>query len=153
MERARAFARMRNVSLEPPARAPGVIMGERDLLVRAIHALLETAVKFSAERTSVRISCEADLEALRLTLDSHGRSIPESALERFFDVFSIGDALTPGGDLGLGPPLACRILSLFGASVTVVNREPSAVRLAISFREAETPAAPHAAAEACAVSR
>jgi hypothetical protein len=59
--------------------------------------------------------------------------IPNAALAKFFDIFSIGDAITPGGDLGLRPPVASRILSLFGASVSVANRDAAGIRLTISL--------------------
>jgi C4-dicarboxylate-specific signal transduction histidine kinase len=36
--------------------------------------------------------------------------------------------------LGLGPPVAQRILSLFGASVSVSNQEPTGIRLAVSLK-------------------
>src|SRR5882762_8066909 len=39
-----------------------------------------------------------------------------------------------GRDLGLGPPVACRILSLFGASVSVANRDQSGIRLTLSLK-------------------
>ena len=52
----------------------------------------------------------------------------------FFDLFAVDESSTPGRDLGLGPALARRILALFGASVTVANREPPGIRLIISFR-------------------
>jgi hypothetical protein len=39
-------------------------------------------------------------------------------------------------DLGLGPPMAYRILSLFGASVSVRNRQPSGIQLTISLKDA-----------------
>jgi len=55
-------------------------------------------------------------------------------MPNFFDVFSIGQTLTPGGDLGLGPAVAHRVLSLFGGSVSVVNLEPPGIRLTLSLK-------------------
>jgi C4-dicarboxylate-specific signal transduction histidine kinase len=51
-------------------------------------------------------------------------------------VFSIGEAITPGGDLGLGPPVSQRILSLFGGSITVENLEPSGIQLTVILKNA-----------------
>jgi K+-sensing histidine kinase KdpD len=70
----------------------------------------------------------------RVIIESHGRTIPGPALEKFFDLFAISEASTPGGDLGLGPAVASRILSLFGASVSVANLDPSGIRLIISLK-------------------
>jgi K+-sensing histidine kinase KdpD len=102
------------------------------LLVRAFGALLETAVKFSAEGETIRLSL-ASLENCVAVIESRGRSIPSPALEKFFDVFSIGEALTPGGDLGLAPSLAHRIFSLFAGTVSVANLQPPGIRLTVAF--------------------
>jgi len=103
--------------------------------VRALHALLETAVKFCEEGETVRLAGEVVSDSLRVTIESRGKTIPSSAMAKFFDLFSIGDASTPGGDLGLGRPVAYRILSLFSASVSVANRDPSGIRLTISLKQ------------------
>jgi len=113
----------------------GVVLGEEDLLVRALHALLETAVKFSVDGAIVRLARNFTSNSRELIVESHGRTIPSPAIPKFFDILAIGEAITPGGDLGLGPPLACRILSLFGASVSVANRNPSGIRITISLQD------------------
>ncbi len=130
------FAESRQVTLVSPPANPGLVVGDEDLLVRALHALLDTAVKFSVKGGTVRFTHEIVPDALRLCIESQGRTIPSGAMSKFFDLFSIGDAITPGGDLGLGPPVAYRILSLFGATVSVANRDPAGIRLTISLRPA-----------------
>jgi K+-sensing histidine kinase KdpD len=103
------------------------------LLTRALRALLETAVKFSAERQAVRV-LHPSTDIVGVVIESFGRVIPAGALSRFFELFSIGEAITVGGDLGLGPKVASRILSLFSGSVTVENREPSGIQIRVCFR-------------------
>ena len=105
--------------------------------MKALHTLLDTAVKFSKAGDAVRLVCQVVPEAIHVRIESCGNRIPAAALHKFFDLFSIGEAITPGGDLGLGPPVAFRILSLFGGSVTVENREPSGIRLTAFFRRAQ----------------
>jgi two-component system sensor histidine kinase/response regulator len=136
IEKAAEFAGSRGVDLTPPAAGPDLVQGDEDLLVRAFHALLETAVKFSEEGGAVQLFTEALPDSIRITIESNGRAIPSPDLAKFFDILSLGGAITPGGDLGLGPPVAHRIFSLFGASVTVANRNPSGIRLTISLRKA-----------------
>ena len=135
------FAASRRVELPPLPTDLGLVLGHEELLVRALHALLETAVKFSKEGETVRLTHE-DLAGFRtVILEGVGRIIPEPELSRFFEVFSIGEASTPAGDLGLGPAVAYRILSLFGASVSVTNLGSSRIRLTISLEDAgKTPA-------------
>jgi K+-sensing histidine kinase KdpD len=84
----------------------------------------------------VRLAQEVVADSLAVTIEAHGRTISTTALPKFFDIFSIEETLTPGGDLGLGPPVAYRILSLFGSSVSVANLDSSGIRLTISLRMA-----------------
>jgi K+-sensing histidine kinase KdpD len=134
IERTTELAQSRHVTLTPPPTGSDLILGDEDLLVRALHALLETAVKFSEEGETVRLAREVVSDSLKVTIESRGKTIPSPALAKFFDLFSIGEASTPGRDLGLGPPVAYRILSLFGASVSVANGDPSGIRLTISIK-------------------
>jgi two-component system, sensor histidine kinase and response regulator len=133
-EGAAEFAESREVRLTGPTADAGLVLAEENLLVRAFQALLETAVKFSEKGGTVRLSSEVGPNEQRVIIESRGRTINGPALAKFFDLFSIGEALTPGGDLGVGPPLAYRILSLFGGSVTVSNIDPAGVRLTITLR-------------------
>jgi two-component system, sensor histidine kinase and response regulator len=135
LDGAAAFAHSRNVELELEPGAAGCVVAKRDLLQKAMQALLETAVKFSKAGDVVRLKCQATQDGVEVLVRGPGR-IPESSIANFFQVFSIGEAITPGGDLGLGPPVAQRILSLFGGSITVENLEPSGIQLTVMLRRA-----------------
>jgi two-component system sensor histidine kinase/response regulator len=128
------LAQSRHVSLDSVSCGVAFVVGEEELLVKALHALVETAVKFSAQSESVRIACGANSDPIVVTIDSHGKTIPMDQISKFFDLFSVSEVSTPGGDLGLGPPVACRILALFDGAVTVANRDSSGIRLTISLK-------------------
>jgi two-component system, sensor histidine kinase and response regulator len=130
------FAESRRVKVTAPSADLPLVLGNEGLLVRALQALIETAVRFSEEGETVRLALESVPDSLRVVIESRGKSIPSAVLARFFDLFSIAEFSTPAGDLGLGPAVACRILALFGASVSVANRDPSGIRLTISFKTA-----------------
>ncbi|HTC37271.1 MAG TPA: hybrid sensor histidine kinase/response regulator [Bryobacteraceae bacterium] len=135
IESAAAFAQSRGVAVELAPGESGCVLAKRDLLVKAMQALIETAVKFSKTGQVVRLECLAGPDGAQVLIRSCGR-IPESAIANFFQVFSIGDAITPGGDLGLGPPVSQRILSLFGGSISVENLQPSGIQLTVALRNA-----------------
>ena len=139
IEQTAAFAQSRKVALAAPAGGLDALLADEDLLVRALRALLETAVKFSGEGETVRLAYEGVSHPARLIIDTTGKSIPDPVMSRFFDVFSVSEASTSGGDLGLGPAVAYRILSLFGASVSVANRDPSGIGFTISLRDVKRP--------------
>jgi len=129
------FAESHHVKLNPVPADLGLVLGDENMLVRAFHALFETAVKFSEAGETVRTKCEVVADSRRVIIEGHGRQIPSPAMAKFFDIFSIGEAVTPGGDLGLGPPVAYRILSLFGASVGVANLDHlPGIRLTVSLK-------------------
>jgi two-component system sensor histidine kinase/response regulator len=136
IERTTEFAVSRRITVVPFRAGLSVVLGSEDLLVKALEALLETAIKFSEAGGIVRVLSDATAVSSRVIVESAGRIIPDSALPKFFDLFSIGEAIVPGGDLGLGPPMAHRILSLFGASCTVTNVEPPGIRFTILLKNA-----------------
>jgi two-component system, sensor histidine kinase and response regulator len=128
------FAKSRSVPVVTSSQEPCLVMGNEKLMARAFHALLDTAVKFSAVGETVRVSQRTGRDSVTLGIESRGKAVPESDLPKFFDLFAVSEVSTPGGDLGLGPPVAQRILSLFGASVSVSNQEPTGIRLAMSLK-------------------
>jgi len=136
LERAAELARSRRVQLAGSLHGEGFVLGEERLLVRALQALIETAVRFSAPEQTVRLSAANSPEMLRVTIESQGYSVPACELPKFFDLFAIPEVSTPGGELGLGPPMAARVLALFGAEVSVANREQPGVRFCVSLRAA-----------------
>jgi len=132
------LARDRQVRLAPLSGGDVMVVGDEELLVKALTALIETAVKFSERNQSVQIAWKADSDPIIVMIESIGKAIPIDQISKFFDLFSIGEASTPGGDLGLGPPVAFRILALFGGTVTVANRDPSGIRLTMSLKSANS---------------
>jgi two-component system, sensor histidine kinase and response regulator len=134
------MARLRGVTVAVVRDHDYFVSADEGLLRRAIEALVETAVKFSEQGQAVRLVCQPAPDSLRITIESRGHTIPPAAIPKFFQIFSIGDAITPGGDLGLGPPLAQRILSLFGGSVMVENDGALGIRLTVDLQRAASPA-------------
>jgi len=135
MDETAEFAGARKVALAPPTGELDVVLADENLLVRALHALLETAVKFCEGGGTVRLVYEVASDLVRLIIESQGRTIPNPLLPKFFDLFAVSEGSTPGGDLGLGPAVAYRILALSGASVSVANRDPSGIRLTVSLKD------------------
>jgi two-component system, sensor histidine kinase and response regulator len=135
IEQTAEFAESRKVAFAPPSGDLGVMLADEDSLVRALHALLETAVKFSEGGGTVQLTYEVASDPARLIIESQGKTIPNPVMPKFLDLFSVSDVSTPGGELGLGPAIAYRILALFDASVSVANRDPSGIRLTVSLTD------------------
>jgi K+-sensing histidine kinase KdpD len=100
IDRATEFAKSRDVAFaKPSVPFADCVMGDESLLIRSLQALLETAVKFSETGETVRLAYEVVADSPRVIIEGRGRMIPVTAVPKFFDVFSIGESLTPGGDL------------------------------------------------------
>jgi two-component system, sensor histidine kinase and response regulator len=123
------FANRRNVKIDVALDHPVAVVGEAILLQKAMRALLETAVKFSTANETLRLQVQPLDNDIIVSIAARGRTIPDKAVERFFEVFSISDPITPGGDLGLAPAVAERIISLFGGRVSVENQDSTGVCL------------------------
>jgi DNA-binding response OmpR family regulator len=134
------FARGRGVAVEvSPSVDSRKIRGESSLMTRAFQALVETAVKFAARGSVVRLSTGARAGDPEVLIEATGRGIPPGALPRFFEVLAIKEAITPGGDLGLAPALAQRILAVHGGRVSVENLHPPGVRFSVRAQVASPP--------------
>jgi len=97
---------------------------------------LETGVKFSKPGSVIGLSAAASESGVSVAIETAGVAIPEDLLPKFFDVLAIAEAIFPGGDLGLRPAVAERIITLFGGSVTVENLDPPGIRLDVHLKSA-----------------
>lgn len=128
------FAKSRGVELAIVPQDIGMGFGEPEYLTRALQSLLETAVKFADNGSCVQISTESGNKEIRLCFEAHGFGIPLDVLPRFFHLLGISETLTPGGDLGLAPYMAERILALYGGTVSVESLDPPGIRLTLSMK-------------------
>ncbi len=131
------FAQSRGVQFAPAPPDLGLVHGVPNYLVRALQSLLETAVKFARSDTLVRISKAIARGEVRLFIEADGRGISPEFLPRFFQLLTIAEPITAGGDLGFGPAVAERIVTLYGGTVSVENLEPPGIRLVVRLRTAE----------------
>ena len=137
LEEAAEFANSRQVLLQPAPPELGLVLGNVELLVKALRALVEAVVKFSKPGDTIVLMRDDTFDPPTLIIDSQSGFLSESAIAKFFDVFSLSEVSTLAGSLGLGPSVANRILALLGGWVTVTNRDPSGIRLTVSCKPAE----------------
>ena len=91
-------------------------------------------MKLSDSGGTVRLIPAATPDAIRLMIETTGRTLSPEDLPRFFDIRASGGILIPGGKLGLAPAVAERIIALLGGAVTVENLEPPGVRLCVVLK-------------------
>ena len=130
------FARSCQVDIGPLPSLTEPVDGDAELLAKALEALLETAIRFSKPGGAIALSAKASDSGVFLQIEASGRTVPQEHLPKFFDVLAIAEAMFPGGDLGLRPAVAERIISLFGGSVSVENLDPAGIRLNVRLKYA-----------------
>jgi two-component system sensor histidine kinase/response regulator len=136
IDKASELARSRLVRLQTPRESIGFILKGSPLLATALQTVLETAVKFAQPREAVVITFEQTGTDATLIIQTQSGTLSRAAIAHFFDLLAISEGSTSAGDLGLGPALADRIISLFGGTVAVRNRQPSGIELHISYPSA-----------------
>jgi two-component system phosphate regulon sensor histidine kinase PhoR len=131
----RGIRLVRNFAAGLPA-----LVGDADLLSRAVENLVSNAIKYSPGGTDVTISASNDDSAFSIQVADQGYGIPEAGLARIFEKFyrvpRVQDADVPGTGLGLS--LVREIAELHGGSVTVRSEVNAGSTFTVRLPLAET---------------
>ncbi|MCY2988978.1 MAG: response regulator [Planctomycetota bacterium] len=128
------LAETRGVQVAPAPPNSGQVRGTQNYLARALQSLLETAIKFAHAGTTVRLTEATAPGEISVFIETQGGTIPPAVLPRFFDLLAVSESFIGVDALGLGPPLAERIVTLYGGTVSVENLAPSGIRLLVCLK-------------------
>ncbi len=120
-----------NVYVEEAVEIPA----DGEKLKSVVLNLLDNAVKYSPEGSTVRASLQPDLPSMvRLMVEDNGRGIPASELPRIFKRFYRGDSNRgEGSGSGLGLAIAQRIVELHRGTLTVHSEEGKRTEFTITL--------------------
>src|SRR5204863_9369438 len=107
-EDARFEAQALKRSVRFSARGDAPVLGNPDLLHRAVENIVRKAVKFTREGTTVDVRVHTTRTSAILTVSDHGPGIPPGELEKVFDPFYRGEAGQGTAGFGLGLAIAQR---------------------------------------------
>lgn len=112
--------RNRSVRLESPEDC--MLLGNEQLLRRAIENVVRNAVQYTAEETTVEVKLACGNQAVIIVRD-HGAGVPVEALEKLFRPFYRVDEARDreSGGTGLGLAIAERAVRLHGGTVEAAN--------------------------------
>ena len=127
-------ASVRQISLQMDA-APRVLLGNRQLLHRALFNLVENAVKYSPEGGTVYIRSGQCQDMFRFTITDQGPGIPQSLREQIFEpFFRVDDARSRRqGGAGLGLALVRAIAQAHGGRVYAEDSEAGGSRFVLEL--------------------
>jgi two-component system, OmpR family, sensor histidine kinase SenX3 len=103
----RTTAEVRGIGIEVsrPEEGPVTLVGDRLDLVSAVSNLVDNAVKYSEEHSTVQVKVTQGPGEVRISVSDHGIGIPERdrqrIFERFYRVDRARSRLTGGSGLGL----------------------------------------------------
>lgn len=96
---------------------PAVVIGDPDALARALHNLLDNAVRAGGDAGSVRLELQRSAARVRATVSDDGPGVPPDARERIFQGFVRLDGGS-GAGTGLGLAITRAIAHQHHGSVT-----------------------------------
>ena len=73
--------------IEQPAHRIPPVAADKSLITQAVKNLVNNAIKYSPERTTVTVSTALEAEAVRVCVEDRGFGIPAEARERVWDKF------------------------------------------------------------------
>ncbi len=102
------------------------ILGDQELLRRAIENVLRNAIRYSPVHASIHVSLTVDAGTAEIAIRDHGPGVPEEALERIFVPFYRVESARErsAGGTGLGLSLAQRAVLLHQGSIQAANTQP-----------------------------
>jgi two-component system sensor histidine kinase CpxA len=121
----------------------GTVIGDVDLLRRAIENVLRNAMQHTPEGTRIDFSSQGDDDFATIAVRDWGPGVPDAALAEIFRPFYRADAgrgRTTGG-VGLGLAIAQRAIALHRGSIRAENCEPG-LRVTIRLPRSPWPDGP-----------
>ena len=127
-------AQARGCTIQVTGRVCGEVLGNPELLRRAVENVVRNAVRYSPERTAVEVELGEDEKDARITVRDFGPGVPEQAMERIFDpFFRVEEARNAnGGGSGLGLSIAKRAVCVHRGKIVAENATPG-LRVTISI--------------------
>lgn len=94
-------------------------------VMKAVHKLMENAIKFSEDTSKIVVSLAEDTGAVRVTVTDEGVGIADQQLEQIFDRFYQvdGSATRDAAGAGVGLAIAHEIVRLHGGEIEVESRQ------------------------------
>ncbi len=143
IDQCRTTADARKISVNFAESIDCEVKGDREQLIMAIHNLVENAINYSPEGTTVSITSKVENSIVNIMITDQGIGIPESDIERIFERFYRVDPARSRqtGGTGLGLSIVKHVINKHGGEITVWSSEnvgsTFSIRLPILTNEVE----------------
>jgi two-component system sensor histidine kinase CpxA len=122
----RLEAHGRGCTIALRAGPPLAILGDREILRRAIENVVRNAMRYAPRESAVEVELEATESAASISVRDYGPGVPEEALPKIFQpFFRVDDARDSStGRMGLGLAIAMRAVGLYHGQMRAQNAHP-----------------------------
>jgi heavy metal sensor kinase len=135
VERIRSLAQSRNTAIQLATNGPVPFRADPEDLQLVWTNLLENAVRYSPEGTSVEVAVNHDSEKAQIVFQDHGVGISAADLPRVFDRFYRGDPsrTRATGGFGLGLAIAKALVEAYGGTISAESAPGRGTRMTVEF--------------------
>ncbi len=121
---------------------PAPVVGDRELLRRAVENVLRNAIRHAPEGTNVELVLQARPTLATISVRDYGTGVPDDALARIFNPFFRvdDDRSRASGGVGLGLAIARRAVDLHRGRIGAENAGPGlrvVIELPVASEEPE----------------
>ena len=105
---------------------PSAVLGDRELLRRAVENVLRNAIRHAPEGTVVEVGLSSRPDLATIAIRDYGNGVPEEALGAIFEPFFRvdNDRSRSSGGVGLGLSIARRAIDLHLGRIEAQNARP-----------------------------
>ncbi len=138
-ERARPYADRKQIEIDVENLPPDELTGDRELMEYAVYNLLTNAVKYSPEKTRVRVFGEDDKGGrIRLSIEDQGIGMDKKEVSRIFEKFYRTKRAEQSGEAGTGIGLSIveQIVTQHGGTIDVESEPGKGSRFTLVLKRA-----------------
>lgn len=119
-------AGIRDCHLQVEGRISGQVLGNPELLRRAVENVVRNAIRYAPEKSTITISLDESGHEAVIAVRDYGPGVPDEDVTRIFDpFFRVEEARSSnGGGSGLGLSIAKRAVQLHHGTITARNAFP-----------------------------
>ncbi len=129
-----AKEKKRKLKLELPETALGEFIGDRDRILQILSVLLDNAMEYSPEGSTVYLEAKRKNKKLHLSVIDEGNGISEKEKTRIFDRFYRTDkSRSDKNHFGLGLSVAKELAQLHGGIITVHDELSGGTRFTLTL--------------------
>jgi signal transduction histidine kinase len=134
-------AEIRGCRITVNGRLTGTVMGNPELLRRAVENVLRNGIRYSPDHSTIDVSVSENTRTAAIAIRDYGPGVPEHALTQIFDpFFRVEEARNAmGGGSGLGLSIAKQAVQVHHGTITAENASPGLrVQITLPLRSAPT---------------